>query len=65
MNSILNNKVTKTSKTPGKTNFLQFLHLPLFDISLVDCPGYGFAKRSIKEKKEWNKMMEYYLTNHN
>jgi len=57
--------MTKISKAPGKTNFLQFIHLPKYDISLVDCPGYGFAKRSEKEKKEWNKMMEYYLSHKN
>ncbi len=62
INSILENKETQVSKTPGKTNFLQFIYLPQAEISLVDCPGYGYASRSQKERKEWNKMIQTYLT---
>lgn len=55
------NQETKVSKTPGKTNFLQFIYLPEAKLSLVDCPGYGYAMRSQKERKEWNTMMESYF----
>ena len=58
INKILAETHTKTSKIPGKTNFLQFIYLPVIGITLVDCPGYGFSARSLKEKKEWNKMMQ-------
>ena len=61
INKILETNYTKISKTPGKTNFLQFIYLPVAGLSIVDCPGYGFANRSLKERKEWNKMMEIYI----
>jgi GTP-binding protein len=43
-----NEKLAKTSNTPGKTK-------------LVDLPGYGFAKVSQAERKRWEKMIEDYL----
>ena len=51
-----------TSKTPGKTNRLHFFTLPALEgASLVDCPGYGFAKASYTERENWRKFMEIYL----
>ena len=50
-----------TSKTPGKTNRLQFYSLPGLNASLVDCPGYGFARASHTDKENWRKFMELYL----
>jgi GTP-binding protein len=50
-----------TSKTPGKTNRLQFYSLPGIKASLVDCPGYGFARASHTEKENWRRFMEMYL----
>ena len=61
INTLLHNQEAKVSKTPGKTNYLQFLYLPAAGLSFVDCPGYGYASRSKKERSEWNKMMETYL----
>ena len=50
-----------TSKTPGKTNRLQFYSMPGVHANLVDCPGYGFAKASHTEKENWRRFMESYL----
>lgn len=50
-----------TSKTPGKTNHLHFLETNHLTITIVDCPGYGFAQRSEREKKEWRNIMEKYF----
>lgn len=53
-----------TSKTPGKTNRIHFFKLPsmiLGQPTLVDCPGYGFAKASHVDKENWRKFMEIYL----
>ncbi len=61
VNKILEQEHAKVSKIPGKTNFLQFIYLPIIGITLVDCPGYGFAKRSLKEKNDWHKMMHEYF----
>jgi GTP-binding protein len=50
-----------TSKTPGKTNKLHFFKLPNLPLTLVDCPGYGFARTSHVDKENWRKFMEAYL----
>ena len=74
-----NDKLAKTSGSPGKTQLLNH-----FEISsaptpkanqtgpaaggvkrtnwyLVDLPGYGFAKVSIKSRNRWEQMIENYL----
>jgi GTP-binding protein len=55
-----NEKLAKTSNTPGKTKLLNH-----FIINgqwyIVDLPGYGFAKVSLAERKRWEKMIEDYL----
>ena len=50
-----------TSKTPGKTNRLHFFKLPSLPLTLVDCPGYGFARASHTDKENWRRFMEAYL----
>jgi GTP-binding protein len=50
-----------TSKTPGKTHKLHFFKLPSLPLTLVDCPGYGFARASHSDKENWRKFMEAYL----
>jgi GTP-binding protein len=62
INALLSETHTKVSKTPGKTNFLQFIYIPVIGITIVDCPGYGKAQRSLKERKEWNKMIQQYIS---
>lgn len=61
INLLVNNeKLAKTSGTPGKTQLINH-----FEINnswyLVDLPGYGFAKRSMSQRKQWEKMIEDYL----
>ena len=55
-----NNKLAKTSNTPGKTRLIN-----LFDINdefmFADLPGYGYAKVSKKEQNAWQKNLEEYL----
>jgi GTP-binding protein len=55
-----NEKLAKTSGTPGKTKLLNHF---LINGSwyIVDLPGYGFAKVSLTERKKWEKMIEDYL----
>lgn len=57
-----NNKVAKTSNTPGKTRLINF-----FDFSqkfiIADLPGYGYAKISAEAQKNWQKYLEEYLLN--
>ena len=53
-------KLAKTSKTPGRTQLINF-----FELSdgqrLVDLPGYGYAKVALKKKQEWQEQLEKYL----
>jgi len=53
-------KLARTSQTPGCTRGLIF-----FDINekltLVDLPGYGWAKRSLAERDQWKALVETYL----
>jgi GTP-binding protein len=61
INSLTNNrKLAKTSKTPGRTQLLNFFALSDTQ-RLVDLPGYGFAKVPLAVKKAWTKQLESYL----
>ena len=61
INSLTNNrKLAKTSKTPGRTQLLNFFALSETQ-RLVDLPGYGFAKVPLAVKKAWTKQLESYL----
>ena len=56
-----NNKLAKTSQTPGKTRLINYF-LMNNAFYLVDLPGYGFAKRSKDEKTEWGDLIGSYMT---
>ncbi len=61
INSLTNNKkLAKTSKTPGRTQLINFFQLS-DQQRLVDLPGYGFAKVPLAVKREWTKNLENYL----
>ncbi|PLW71016.1 YihA family ribosome biogenesis GTP-binding protein [Pseudohalioglobus lutimaris] len=61
INSLTNNKkLAKTSKTPGRTQLINFFELTPTQ-RLVDLPGYGFAKVPVAVKKEWTRQLENYL----
>lgn len=61
INSLTSNKkLAKTSKTPGRTQLINFFELSDCQ-RLVDLPGYGFAKVPLAVKKEWTKQLENYL----
>ena len=62
INAVLNEKVARTSNTPGRT---QSLNLFNFNdkLILVDLPGYGFARVSKIDSLRWlNRLQEYLLT---
>lgn len=60
INSIVNQKIALTSKTPGRTRQLNFFQLNK-KLLLVDMPGYGFAKVSKKEVQSWEKLSYEYF----
>ncbi len=52
--------LARTSKTPGRTQLLNFFQLD-GDAFLVDLPGYGYAKAPAAAQKQWHKLVEDYL----
>lgn len=68
-----NQKLAKTSAAPGKTQLINHFDIKSYPHShaggtvkpdawyLVDLPGYGFAKVSQTQRKQWEKMIENYL----
>ncbi len=56
-----NDKLAKTSRTPGKTQLINHFVINNNAFYIVDLPGYGFAKRSMDQRKQWEKMIEEYL----
>ena len=61
INALMNRKsYARISATPGKTQTINFYSIN-DAVYLVDLPGYGYAKVSEKEKKQWGKLIERYL----
>lgn len=56
-----NSKLARTSKTPGRTQLLNFFTLSGGDYRLVDLPGYGFAKVNRSMKSDWEENIGEYL----
>jgi GTP-binding protein len=69
-----NDKLAKTSGSPGKTQMINHFEIistgeaeeakksaPDHKWYLVDLPGYGFAKVSIRSRRKWEQMIENYL----
>ncbi|UXV33406.1 ribosome biogenesis GTP-binding protein YihA/YsxC [Mammaliicoccus sciuri] len=54
-------KVARTSSKPGKTQTLNFFNIDE-QLIFVDVPGYGYAKVSKKQREQFGKMIEQYLT---
>jgi GTP-binding protein len=57
--------LARTSNTPGCTRQLNVYEVRCADglaIRFVDLPGYGWARRSKKERKDWQELIEGYLT---
>ncbi|MEC7636328.1 MAG: ribosome biogenesis GTP-binding protein YihA/YsxC [Pseudomonadota bacterium] len=55
-----NKKLAKTSKTPGRTQLINFFSLTE-NQRLVDLPGYGYAKVPLEIKKKWDINLSNYL----
>lgn len=61
VNRLFNRKnLAKTSNTPGKTRTLNFYAVNR-RYYFVDLPGYGYAKRSQRERQAWGKLIENYV----
>ncbi len=56
----MQNQLARTSKTPGRTQLLNFFMLDE-QRRLVDLPGYGYAKVPESVKQKWQREMAAYL----
>lgn len=65
INMLTNKKeLAKVSSSPGKTQLINHFDIESSDKKkwyLVDLPGYGYAKRSQSQRKQWQKMIEEYI----
>jgi GTP-binding protein len=65
INMLTNKKeLAKISRSPGKTQLINHFNVMSSDKQnwyLVDLPGYGFAKVSQQQRKNWQKMIAEYL----
>ena len=65
LNALMNRKnLVRTSSTPGCTRQISFFKASAADdvvFTLVDLPGYGYAKRSKTERLAWAELIERYL----
>ncbi len=53
-------RLVKTSSTPGRTQLINFFTVN-DTLSLVDLPGYGYAKVPESVRRKWGPMIETYL----
>ena len=61
INTLVNRKrLVKTSATPGRTQLINFFTVN-DRVSLVDLPGYGYAKVPASVTRNWGPMIETYL----
>lgn len=60
INVLAESKIAKVSQVAGKTRLLNFFDFAKY--RFVDMPGYGFAARSGDEMRNWQGMVENYLS---
>jgi GTP-binding protein len=65
LNKLMNRRnLARTSSTPGCTRQINFFSVRIssgMNLTLVDLPGYGYAKRSKDERKLWAELIDRYL----
>ncbi len=60
INALFSHKIAYVGKTPGKTRILNFFDYN-GEFTIVDVPGYGFAKLSDKQIVAFGEMMDEYF----
>lgn len=61
INTLTNAKLARTSKTPGRTQLINFFDTNIEGVRIVDLPGYGYAKVPMAMKEHWQKHLNDYL----
>ena len=63
INALLGRKsMARVSGSPGKTITVNFYDVD-GKLFLTDLPGYGYAKRTLEDKKKWSALTDGYFTN--
>ncbi len=55
------NRLAFTSKTPGRTQHINYFLLNIANNYIVDLPGYGYAKVPEEVRNHWSKLLAEYL----
>ena len=64
INAIANqNRLAKTSSTPGLTKNINYFAVNSGDFHIVDLPGYGYHKAGKNEEEKWSTLLEEYFLN--
>ncbi len=64
INTITHQKqLARSSKTPGRTQMINFFNVGAQSSRIVDLPGYGYAQVPEQMKIKWQKELENYLVN--
>ncbi|MBE5732915.1 MAG: YihA family ribosome biogenesis GTP-binding protein [Clostridiales bacterium] len=58
-----NSSLARTSSTPGRTRLINLFDINNGEFTLVDLPGYGFAKASKGERDAWDRLIGGYFEN--
>ena len=63
LNALVNARVARTSRTPGRTQLVNFfeVHTGAADFTLADLPGYGYARAPKDVQRQWAPLIESYL----
>lgn len=66
INSLVGNKIAKTSNTPGRTQTINFFQVrrpgkPHPDFVFADLPGYGYARAPKEVVAKWGEFINPYL----
>jgi GTP-binding protein len=62
INAVAGSKIARTSNTPGRTQSLNLFNFH-DKITIVDLPGYGYARVSKTEQIRWSERLGEYLLN--
>ena len=54
-------RLAYVSKTPGRTQLINFFRLTNGAV-MVDLPGYGFVQVPMEVRRQWQGLLEHYLT---
>jgi GTP-binding protein len=66
INSLVGNKIAKTSNTPGRTQTINFFEVrrhgkPKAEFVFADLPGYGYARAPKEVTAKWSEFINPYL----